>query len=118
MKFINLFLAVMMIVAGFSSCAAPVQRRQHYAASHKNLHPRLKDAVLRGSVVEGMTSRDVRASWGKPQRSYKKIFGSVPARYWEYDIEQPDRIDTYVLIFRNKRLLKMKMKYSKPKLQR
>ncbi|MFH1379538.1 MAG: hypothetical protein ABII23_04595 [bacterium] len=96
------------------ACAAPQVRRRNFVAAHPELQRQFKDAVLRGSVFEGMSMHEVKASWGKPQRSYKKIFGSIPARHWEYDIEQPDRIDTYVLIFRNGTLLKMKLKHSKP----
>lgn len=97
-----------------SACATPQVRREKFVSSRQGLPERHKDAILRGSVFEGMSKREVLASWGRPQRAYKKIFGSIPARHWEYDITQPDRIDTYVLIFRNGIMMKMTLKHSKP----
>lgn len=112
-KFIIIILSIVMLF----SCATPAQRKQRFVASHPQTREGIKDAVLRGTVLEGMSKDAVRASWGKPRRSYKKKFGSLTALHWEYDIEQPDSIDTFLLIFRDDMLLKMKLKHSKPKQQ-
>lgn len=109
----SVILFILFAVLLFTSCATPLQRRQRFVASHATIVSAVKDAILRGTVIEGMSQQGVKASWGKPHRSYMKKFGSLPARHWEYDIQQPDRVDTFVLIFRKSFLIKISLKYSK-----
>lgn len=111
----NICLSVIFFFAFFlSSCASPEIRRQRFVTAHPKSERNINNAVLRGSIFEGMSAQAVKASWGKAQRKYRRLFGRVPAVHWEYDIHQPDRIDTYMLIFRKGFLVKMKLKHSKP----
>ncbi len=55
--------------------------RQEYVKNHPDLPPELKDAILKGRVINGMTQSDVLAVWGKPTR----IFLERGGESWFYD---------------------------------
>lgn len=39
------------------------------------LNPKIKEAILKGEVLEGMTEDEVKASWGSPTQIVKGIEG-------------------------------------------
>lgn len=44
------------------------KERRDYIEANPHLAPRIKEAILLGSIVVGMSEEDVRISWGKPSR--------------------------------------------------
>ncbi len=79
-RFVSL-LAVLVILAG---CATAAQRRQDYVNANPDLAPEIAAAILEGRVVEGMTTGDVRASWGAPERETVSIGETVEQETWSY----------------------------------
>ncbi len=62
---------VIFLCLGLVGCAtsAPLLRpsqnsRQEYVNSHPESSPEIKQAILEGKVIKGMTKEDVRAGWG------------------------------------------------------
>ena len=58
-----------------SGCATsgPLSRpnqsfRQEYLNSHPELSPQIRQAILEGKVIKGMTKENVMASWGEPTK--------------------------------------------------
>ena len=45
--------------------------RQEYLNNNSELSPEIKQAILKGKVIEGMTKQDVLATWGEPSRIHK-----------------------------------------------
>ena len=43
--------------------------RQGYASQHPELSAEIRQAILEGNVIKGMTKEEVIASWGKPSRT-------------------------------------------------
>jgi outer membrane protein assembly factor BamE (lipoprotein component of BamABCDE complex) len=86
----RLILSIFVIFLIFlSGCATsgPLLRpsfnsRQEYVRNHPRLSPEIKQAILEGRVIKGMTKEDVRASWGEPTRI--KDFTTDPNAWW-YD---------------------------------
>ncbi|MCH9684263.1 MAG: hypothetical protein K0V04_22710 [Deltaproteobacteria bacterium] len=44
----------------------PQQRRQKFVEAHPDLSPKVRDAIVAGSLVAGMNHEEVRASLGRP----------------------------------------------------
>jgi len=63
-------LALFLVLALFvGACATPTtltQSREDYIKAHPNLDPKVKNAILQGGAVAGMTQEEVRASCGEP----------------------------------------------------
>jgi hypothetical protein len=89
---------------GLIACATPQERRARFVSAHPELRQEYLAAVRNGTIIEGMNTKTVRASLGRPQRTYTKIFGSTPAAYWEYRFAGGEN---YTLIFRNNILIKI-----------
>ncbi|MCK9376954.1 MAG: outer membrane protein assembly factor BamE [Syntrophobacterales bacterium] len=49
--------------------------REAYISAHPELNPTMKEAILKGEVLEGMTEDEVRASWGRPNQIVKGTEG-------------------------------------------
>lgn len=47
---------------------ADAKSRQYYVDIHTGLSTDIKQAILKGKVIEGMTKEDVLATWGEPSR--------------------------------------------------
>ena len=45
--------------------------RKAHVESHPNLSSEIKQAIIKGKVIEGMTKEDVLATWGEPTEKYK-----------------------------------------------
>lgn len=60
--------------------------RQLYVENHPELSSEIKQAILKGRVIEGMTKQDVLATWGEPSRvsGYDEPEG-VYGEDWYYD---------------------------------
>jgi len=81
----NLILLAIFLLVG---CAAgnnltkPTHNtRQEYVNSHPQLISEIKQAILRGKVVKGMSKDDVFAAWGEPTR----ISAETSGEGWFYD---------------------------------
>ena len=71
-----------------TGCAAsgPLLRPSHklrseYVERHLELTSEIKQAILEGKVIKGMTKEDVKASWGKPSRTVDFSTHSNPSFY-------------------------------------
>lgn len=47
------------------------ESRKYYVEMHSELSSEIKQAMLKGEVIEGMTKQDVVAVWGKPSKIHK-----------------------------------------------
>ena|SRR3989338_4974368 len=56
--------------------------RREYVSKHPWLDKEIKQAILEGKVIKGMTREDVRAAWGKPSKT--DDFSTDPNAWW-YD---------------------------------
>ncbi|OGX40109.1 MAG: hypothetical protein A2984_03160 [Omnitrophica WOR_2 bacterium RIFCSPLOWO2_01_FULL_41_12] len=61
-------------------------RRRYVHVKHLKLSSQIMQAILQGRVIEGMTKKDVLATWGKPSQVY--------GEEWYYDLT----INSFVLI--------------------
>jgi hypothetical protein len=67
------------------SCAQDTRRRERYIAEHPWTPAEVVSAILKGSVMLGMTRAEVAASMGTP---VEKNYVSPPRReYWHYEDE-------------------------------
>jgi outer membrane protein assembly factor BamE (lipoprotein component of BamABCDE complex) len=49
--------------------------RESYVSTHPELNPTIKEAIIKGEVLEGMTEDEVKASWGSPSQIVKGTEG-------------------------------------------
>jgi hypothetical protein len=64
-------------------------RRELYVKEHPEVSQRIKDAVLKGSIILGMSSDAARAAWGEPKRVNRTVNARGVSEQWVYG-------DTYV----------------------
>ena len=55
--------------------------REAYISGHPELNPKIKEAIIKGEVLEGMMEDEVRASWGTP---YQIVKGTEGDFYYVY----------------------------------
>ena len=72
MSFIKIVFIILLIMSLLIGCSVS---REAYVSSHPELNPTIKEAILRGEVLEGMTENEVRASWGRPNQIVKGTEG-------------------------------------------
>ncbi|NGO40424.1 hypothetical protein G4L39_13635 [Limisphaera ngatamarikiensis] len=60
------------------------QIRHLYVKAHPELSERIKSAVLEGSIIIGMSSDDVRASWGDPDKVNRTVGTFGVHEQWIY----------------------------------
>ena len=77
---------LLLIVAIFLGACAPTltQTREDYIKAHPNLDPQVKEAILQGQAVPGMTPGEVRASCGAPNLVSKGAEAGKYCDYWGY----------------------------------
>ena len=61
--------------------------RQKYVQTNSRLPGSIRQAILEGQVVEGMTKEQVMATWGKPSVAEKSSNGPYA---WRYDKDGED----------------------------
>lgn len=47
------------------------ESRKNYVEIHPGLASEIKQAILKGDVIEGMTKQDVLAAWGEPSKIHR-----------------------------------------------
>jgi uncharacterized protein YodC (DUF2158 family) len=65
----RMFVLVLLMGVVLSACATPAtltQNREAYIQAHPELSPKVKEAILRGDAVVGMTPEQVTVSCGSP----------------------------------------------------
>ena len=79
-------LILLVIIAIFLGACAPTltQTREDYVKAHPNLDPKVKEAILQGQAVVGMTPGEVRASCGAPNIASKGVEAGKYCDYWGY----------------------------------
>jgi hypothetical protein len=77
---------LLLIVAIFLGACAPTltQTREDYVKAHPGLDPKVKDAILQGQAVPGMTPGEVRASCGEPNLVSRGVEAGKYCDYWGY----------------------------------
>ncbi|MDP8236245.1 MAG: hypothetical protein P9M08_07660 [Candidatus Erginobacter occultus] len=101
----TIILTTLLILAG---CATTAQRRQNYVNDHPDLSPAIAEAVIEGKIMEGMTTEDVRAAWGEPERETLAVTDGGDQETWSYSTPVGRFNDgTVILIFTNQKLVKL-----------
>jgi hypothetical protein len=81
-------LALFLVLALFlGACATPTtltQSREAYVKAHPDLDPKVKNAILQGGVMVGMTQDEVRASCGEPNIKSAGVQAGKYCDYWGY----------------------------------
>lgn len=72
MSFNKLLFIVLLIMLLLIGCYTS---REGYVTAHPELNPKIKEAIIKGKVLEGMTEDEVRASWGSPTQVVKGTEG-------------------------------------------
>lgn len=72
-KLIFIFLVILITGCATTSQARASnhESRKNYVESHLELSLGIKQAILQGKVIEGMTKQDVFATWGEPNNTSK-----------------------------------------------
>ncbi len=72
-RLIILFFALMLIGCATTSQAkmSTYESRKSYVNAQSKLSSEMKEAILKGKVIDGMTKNDVLAIWGEPNKKYK-----------------------------------------------
>lgn len=88
-KVIILLLFVLMIIGCATTSQAKMpnyESRKNYVETHPELYSEIKEVILKGKVIEGMTKQDVLATWGEPSRvsGYDEPEGEY-GENWYYD---------------------------------
>jgi hypothetical protein len=58
--------------------------RTNYVATHTQLTPEIREMILKGQVNIGMTTNDVVAAWGEPDRRTHSQYTFGTADFWTY----------------------------------
>ncbi|MBM4272951.1 MAG: outer membrane protein assembly factor BamE [Deltaproteobacteria bacterium] len=68
-KILFIIIAIMSLLIGCYTS------REGYVSAHPELNPKIKEAILKGEVLEGMTEEEVKASRGTPAQIVKGTEG-------------------------------------------
>ena len=88
------FLPTLTVVMIFSSCASTplmkpgLNNRTAYIDNHPYLDQSIREAIVKGKVIKGMSFDDVRATWGEPDEigtSESSKFLSKGEVVWQYN---------------------------------
>lgn len=60
------------------------QARQDYVKAHPELPERTKSAILKGSIIIGMSAEDARTSWGDPDKVNRTVSAFGVHEQWIY----------------------------------
>jgi outer membrane protein assembly factor BamE (lipoprotein component of BamABCDE complex) len=81
-------LALFLVLALFAgACATPttlMDSREAYVKAHPELDPTVKNAILEGTAVPGMTQKQVRASCGEPNLTSTGKYHGEYCDLWGY----------------------------------
>lgn len=84
-------LLVVLLYLGLAGCAStpmlnrpPVNERMVYVQT-QSVEPDIKNAIIHGLVIKGMTREDVLTSWGKPIRKFGR--DNTGLEEWQYSAD-------------------------------
>ena len=80
MKAIRYFLTICLAVC-LIGC---LSHKQQYVDANPDLSPTIKNHILNGEVVIGMTEEQVEASWGCPSRQHQSFSHGLSTKTWVY----------------------------------
>jgi outer membrane protein assembly factor BamE (lipoprotein component of BamABCDE complex) len=72
MSFLKKLCMIISIMSLLIGCSVS---REGYISAHPELNPKIKEAIIKGEVLEGMTEDEVKASWGSPSQIVKGTEG-------------------------------------------
>lgn len=101
MKKIIILMSILCIF--LSSCATAQKRRQDYVKAHPELDDQIKESILNGKIILGMTKAQVIASWGRPVRIRQPVGSWRVYEQWIYynDPDSPHSCPIIYVYFRN-----------------
>jgi len=80
-------IAVIIVSLFLGACATTTtltQSRENYVKAHPDLDPKVKNAILQGGAVVGMTQDEVRASCGEPNIKSSGVQAGKYCDLWGY----------------------------------
>jgi outer membrane protein assembly factor BamE (lipoprotein component of BamABCDE complex) len=80
MSFNKILFIIILIMSLSIGCSIS---REGYISAHPELNPNIKEAIIKGEVLEGMTEDEVKASWGSPSQIVKGTEGDFYYVYWK-----------------------------------
>lgn len=89
----TLLVLVFLATTGCAAFSRPLMKSdqdsgREYINRHPELTEEIKQAILHGEVIKGMTKDEVIASWGNPSRinePFTNQFGNYYGETWEYN---------------------------------
>ena len=102
-------IAVVIPVLLFCACVSPQQRREDYVDEHPDLSRDITTAILEGRIMEGMTTGEVRAAWGDPERETISMAEAGNQEIWAYDTPVGKKFTegTVILTFMDGKLINL-----------
>jgi len=81
---------ILLAGATFLGCAMQIDnmRRAAYVKDNQRVSKQIKNAILNGFIVIGMTTDQVRASWGKPHDVNRTVGSWGVHEQWVYGHEE------------------------------
>jgi hypothetical protein len=74
---------VLVLFAGMG-CGVSMKSRQKYVNTHPSLSPQIRQCILEKKIVSGMTSEEVIASRGKPEKEDRTVDSKGVHSQWIY----------------------------------
>lgn len=80
--------------------------RKQYIKDRPALDAAIKNLILEGRLMRGMTREEVKASWGKPDIVYRTVTNNIVNEQWQYkDIDYLNMQQrSYYLTFKDNKL--------------
>lgn len=102
-KNLLLGIGIIFLLAGCASVEGPVSKkhyssaenpaylqevleynRKQYLKEHPVLAPKLRQAILEGRLIKGMSKEEAKASWGAPDIVYRTVTNNIVNEQWVY----------------------------------
>ena len=58
--------------------------RKQYVKEHPVLAPKVRQVILEGRLLEGMSKEEAKASWGDPDIVYRTVTNNIVNEQWVY----------------------------------
>lgn len=95
-KIVSLMVLLVLFMGCLSLVRTSMKSRRQYIGSHSFLTEDIKRCILEGKITKGMTTKDVLASWGRPNDINRSVGSWGVHEQWVYG-----RTDASYLYFEN-----------------
>jgi hypothetical protein len=93
----------------FAGCMTLQGSRQRFVNTHPALEDDVRDAILNGDIIAGMTPDMVRATWGQPVDEIKEVINGSNVTSWIYQDYAGSYVDIYRVRFRSEKVYEVKL---------